>query len=318
MKTLPPVLSDIPALLALAGSLALAVSFLDSQHPVVVILGSLRLHLVVIVLVMAVLLLLLHRRLTGLFYIFVSVLVLVHMVSTLAPHTATPKAEGNGTALKVMSFNLLGWNWENGERIARFIEDERPDIAFIQEGQPLKPYLDRLKKTYPYQLGCGTVIRRCDSLLLSRFKLSAPDYYLDEARAPTRFFIVTTTVADQKIALAGLHLTKAEIGTWQEAEYRRAAERIAGIDMPVIAAGDFNTASWSPRFVTFLDASGLKRKALEPATWPTGLGPFDALGFPIDHILVNGIGLESLEAFPDSLGSNHRGLIAKLVLPAKD
>jgi len=316
-KTTPSVLSGALFLPALLGTTLLVAGFLPPFWSVLVILGSLRLHLALAVLLVAVLLLLLRRRMTGLAFGLIALAVLAHVAWVLVPNTAPFAVSSGGTTIKVMSFNAQGGNRENGERIADYIEAENPDIAFIQEGQPLRPFLNRLRKTYPFQIGCGIIAWRCDSLLLSRFRLGTPDYYLQKAQVPTRFYVTTITVANRKVALSGVHLTKAEKGSLQAVEFAGAAERIAGIKTPVIVAGDFNTAPWSPRFAGFLAASGLGRLAFEPATWPTGFGIFDRFGLPIDHILVRGLAFSGLSAFPDSLGSNHRGLMAELVLPTE-
>ena len=309
----PIAVSDAFALLALGGTMILAVSYLPPLQPFIVILSSLRLHLIAGIAVMALIMLGLRRPLLAAGYGFVALAAFAAIVVTLLPLTATSVPD-EGTRLKVVSFNLQAWNRENGARIADHLMALSPDIAFIQEARPLRTELERLKAVFPYQVGCGAGTRRCDSLLLSRHKLAKPDFYIDTTRAAARFYVTSITLDGQKIALAGLHLTKAEFGAPQQSEYIAAAERIAGIDTPVIAAGDFNTAPWAPRFADFLSETGLKRPILEPATWPTGLGPLDTLGFPIDHILVRGGGFTALAPLESNFGSNHRGLVAELVL----
>ncbi len=85
---------------------------------------------------------------------------------------------------------------------------------------------------------------------------------------------------------------------------------IAGIDGPVIVAGDFNVTPYAPAFRQFLRASRTSTARGFPATWPSMLGP---MGIPIDHVLVREARLADLEAF-SSPGSDHRVLKAEILL----
>ena len=307
-------LSDAFSVLAFGASLALAVTLLPPVHPVIVILGSLKLHLALIILGLAALLLLLRRPLRGTFYVLIATAGCTQMAAALAP-SLSPDAPENGKAVSVISFNILGHNRNNGERIADFLIETAPDIAFIQEAQPLRPYLSALDKQFPYRIGCGRYVSRCDSMLLSRHRLSEPDYYQPQARWRHRFYTTRARIDGQTITLAALHLTKAEFGDNQLDELDAAAAKLASIDGPVIVAGDFNTALWAPHLVDFLDKTGLKRAMIEPATWPGGRGILNNFGLPIDHIFVRGGAIDTLSTLSDTFGSNHRGLQARLVFP---
>lgn len=307
-------LSDTISVLAFGASLLLAATLLPPAHPVIVILGSLKLHLALTILGLAVLLLLFRRPLRGTFYALVAIAGLTQMAAALAP-SLSPEAPQNGKPVSVISFNILGWNRDNGERIADFLIDANPDVVFIQEAQPLRPYLARLDTQFPYRIGCGRYVSRCDSMLLSRHRLSEPDYYQPQARWRHRFYTTRARINGQAITLAAVHLTKAEFGDNQLNELDAAAAKLNSVDGPVIVAGDFNTAPWAPHLVAFLDTTGLRRAMIEPATWPGGRGIFNNFGLPIDHIFVRGGAIDTLKTLPDSFGSNHRGLQARLVFP---
>jgi endonuclease/exonuclease/phosphatase (EEP) superfamily protein YafD len=293
----------------------LLASFWPSNSAFIIILGSLRLHLALVALALAGLLVLIGGWRRGLAVALLVLAVFGQAALALLPHISMPTPD-SATRLKVLSFNILHSNKINGGRIADYILSAKPDIAFIQESAPLRTHLDRLRTEYPYQIGCGTFTRACDSLLLSRTPLSKPDYYLSGSHAKTRFFTTEVSFGDRKLSLAAMHLTKAEFGAYQSYEYDEAATKIAALKDPVIAAGDFNTTSWAPRFIGFLDATGLMRAPIEPATWPGDRGLLNMLGLPIDHILVRGGAITRLETVPDDFGSNHRGLLAEIALPA--
>ncbi|MBU1175082.1 MAG: endonuclease/exonuclease/phosphatase family protein [Alphaproteobacteria bacterium] len=296
----------IPAGLMLA-------SFAPQDNALVVILGSLRLHLCAIIFGLGLVLLLVGRLARALVGFGIVLAVAVHTALALAP-SLTPPAPADARTVTVMSFNILAENTQNGDAIADFILSAGPDIVFVQEARPLRRLLDRLATVYPYRIGCDAG-RSCDSMLLSRHRLAGAEFYMSDTRAARRLYTTSVTIDGQRIALAGIHLTKAEYGNSQAAEYRIAAEQIAALTDPVIVAGDFNTAPWAPRFIDFLAATGLGRALIEPATWPGDSGLLDALGLPIDHILVRGGAIESLENLPSSFGSNHRGLIARIAVP---
>ena len=49
-----------------------------------------------------------------------------------------------------------------------------------------------------------------------------------------------------------------------------------------------------------------------PPTWPVELGP---LGVPLDNVFTRApLAVQSVEAIPDPMGSNHRGLLAGIAL----
>ena len=304
-------------LIALGPLALLAASFGPQDNAIIVILGSLRIHLVAVVLGFAVLFFLMRRPLRAVALALIAAGVVAHIALALMPHVAPREGATGSIAVTVMDFNILGPNVANGARIADHILAVKPDIVFIQETRPLAPHLERLSATYPYHIGCGAYVRSCDSLMLSRYPLAAPDFYMSGVRLPHRFFTTSVTIEGQTIALAAQHLSKAEQGNAQPTEYARAAEQIADLPDPVIAAGDFNTAFWAPRFIDFLAASGLKRALIEPATWPGGRGFLNNFGLPIDHIMVRGGAITELNLLPDTFGSNHRGQLARIAIPAR-
>ncbi|MFC3643579.1 endonuclease/exonuclease/phosphatase family protein [Aquibium oceanicum] len=90
-------------------------------------------------------------------------------------------------------------------------------------------------------------------------------------------------------------------------------------DTPVVVAGDWNTASWSPFFKNLLSSTGYR--TTESRWWPLPtrfsirFGSWTQLGTPIDRIVLSpAVGLDSLAMGP-KFGSNHLPVIARLTLP---
>lgn len=77
-------------------------------------------------------------------------------------------------------------------------------------------------------------------------------------------------------------------------------------DDRTVIAGDLNATPWSSAFPG-------RRPGWRPGTWPAGLPA--PMRIPIDHVLAGpGVRIERLRAGPD-VGSDHRPLIADLVVP---
>ncbi|WP_309667388.1 endonuclease/exonuclease/phosphatase family protein [Tabrizicola sp.] len=96
--------------------------------------------------------------------------------------------------------------------------------------------------------------------------------------------------------------------------YRQAAQLetlvplIAGLDGPMVIAGDFNMVRWSTALGGVRTAGRVRNAGPARGTYPQ-FGPL--LVLPIDHVLAPGGG--SIELRP-LLGSDHRGLVGRLGL----
>ena len=90
------------------------------------------------------------------------------------------------------------------------------------------------------------------------------------------------------------------------------AEFVSERDGHVAVMGDLNNTPWSPCFADLLNKSGLKDSRWGRGILPTWPGKYSRFGIPIDHILVSpGIGVTDLRV-GDSIGSDHRPMIAEL------
>ncbi|MCM2477469.1 hypothetical protein HGO38_28895 [Rhizobium sp. CG5] len=226
---------------------------------------------------------------------------------------ATGPAMAAGRTVRILHFNILGNNRENGDRIAETILASGADIAFIMEAEPLEPFLDRLSAAYPYRIGCGVGTDTCDLLLLSRRPIVKPVVGALSDLRRDRFAMADIDIDGRIVHFAAAHLTKPYFDDYHGGELEILKEIIGYAGGPFVLAGDFNASAIAPDMQDFLDVSGMTTTGWEPATWPIAAGP---LGIAIDHIFVSKTLVPvSLQRLKDNLGSNHYGLIAEILIP---
>jgi endonuclease/exonuclease/phosphatase (EEP) superfamily protein YafD len=95
---------------------------------------------------------------------------------------------------------------------------------------------------------------------------------------------------------------------------RHLAENIDAHAMPTVLVGDLNTVHWDRAYRNFHTRSGLQ-PVNGPAmrTWPS-IGPIALI--PLDHLMISpGLGATDVQLFTIP-GSDHRGLVADIHLPA--
>jgi endonuclease/exonuclease/phosphatase (EEP) superfamily protein YafD len=296
--------------------LALAVFALryiaDFWGPAVVF--SLQLHAGVAMVLLALFCLALRPGAFTLTMVFASLFLVCHAAlmvwNSLPPPFPTEKASIQN--LRVLSFNILGENLENGGAIADYIVQLGADIAFVMEAEPVGQHLDHLSKTYPYRIGCGERTSTCDLLVLSKYPLE--NIYvgnLSDLRKD-RFAMAQIHVGTTTLNLAAAHLSKPYFDSYHAYELAGLGDALSKIGGPLVLAGDFNAATIAPDMQELLKRTGMTTAGFEPATWPIGAGVF---GVSIDHIFIRApLMARTLSRIPFNFGSNHYGLIADLVL----
>lgn len=227
------------------------------------------------------------------------------------PPSATVISE-KATRFRLLSFNVLGDNFTNADRIVETIRMSGADVAYAMEAGPLGDRLDQLKDIYPYHIGCGAMVEFCDLLILSKYPIEQPRFFsLSELRA-NRFAIAGIRIGGQLVNFSAIHVTKPYFDDYHTLELIRAGAYMRQRPGPKILAGDFNSDSIAPDMQRFLRHYKMHTAGFEPATWPIEAGPF---GVPIDHIFMTGdIKAVGLHRLPDNEGSNHFGLIADLAI----
>lgn len=291
---------------------------LSVGDPIIMILSNLRVHLAVLLLALALVMVFGLARFRGVVFLGCAVFALALAYSDLAPVSGTlTVAEPD---LKVIAFNILGSNVENGSAIADFLLESDADLVFVNESGPVVPFLDAMRTRFPFQLGCGMSSAdkgTCgDVLVLSRLELEEPSISRLTPASGHQTLTARVVIAGEPLNVVATHFMRPYVGQQQIAEFAALSRLVEGLSGPTVVAGDFNAVSWFGPFIDLLRATGLMRAAFEPGTWPVKLGD---LGAPIDHVLVSGgAALVSLTSLPDHFGSNHRGLSAEIVMVPPD
>ncbi|WP_172123620.1 MULTISPECIES: endonuclease/exonuclease/phosphatase family protein [unclassified Devosia] len=215
--------------------------------------------------------------------------------------------------VELVSFNILNNNTENGPAIAGMLAASSADVAFTLESAPLFPELGALAAVYPYRIGCEQELT-CDLTMFSRTPLEDVQTLSLSNFSQQRVITARTRIGGEAVTLVAVHLTKPYFDMQSEAELRRLRDILEAVEGPAIIAGDFNAAPWSYAINRLVRGSQLQVAPFYPSTWPPEFGP---LGVPIDNVFTRGNAVvESLAALPETFGSNHRGLRARIGITA--
>jgi endonuclease/exonuclease/phosphatase (EEP) superfamily protein YafD len=215
-------------------------------------------------------------------------------------------------SLSVLHFNMLFNNHGNGRAIADLVRDSGAAFAFLAEAAPIRRYLPELRQAYPDQIGCMPE-NACDLLFLSRYKLSEVKIHTLGEMFQNRAFSAYADVDGTRVAIVAVHLTKPYFDDFAAGEIKALADIIDSLDGPVIVSGDFNAAPWSKNLQRLLLRCKLVPAPSYPATWPPEIGMF---GVPLDNIFTRAPAfVTEIAPLSNTLGSNHRGLAAKVSIP---
>lgn len=222
---------------------------------------------------------------------------------------ARASAAANSRPLfSLLSFNVLSEN-RQPEQLADFIAGSGADVVLVMEGRPLFAHLEQLHQSYPHVAGCVSG-ETCGLLILSKTPLEAAEQGDMGWIWRNRLLTARTEIAGQVITLVAAHMVKPYFDDAAEGEAYVLRQRLAQIEGPLLLAGDFNAAPWSNNLKRLIERGNLLTAPSYPATWPVRLGP---LGVPIDNVFTrSGLVITSLRAMDDAMGSNHRGLWAKI------
>lgn len=234
---------------------------------------------------------------------------------------ATPSA----ATLNLVSFNILA-DQHSPDELMAWLAGGPADVLVLLEATPAwHSRLARLKPVYPHSVLAvpredpspyhdGEFAVRSGIAILSRRPLSdVRVFYPAGPFKPAVTARLATDGGDITIAAAHPKSPMTASGLAERDRYFRGlADALAVVEGPLVVAGDFNATPYTPRFRGLVTRLRLDPPPLAPATFPALAGPF---GLAIDHVLVRGVRLERLDALPP-MGSDHRGLLARLVLSA--
>jgi endonuclease/exonuclease/phosphatase (EEP) superfamily protein YafD len=244
------------------------------------------------------------------------------------PQPAAAALPGESPGLRVLTYNLFGYNFDS-EAVLAVIRAENPDVAVFQELNPAMAaaFQAQLGSTYPYQLLNGrSGVTGMGVISKIPVQPAAEELPLEWVGVPQALDL---TWQGQTVRLVNFHMvTPGRLNpaslqqryTYRQQQAAALAAYAAGAGLPVIAAGDANSASLNDAYRTI--TTGGLRDAWKATgfglgfTFPRHLGAFaPAWMTRIDHIFVSpawGIARVSLAA--SAGGSDHRALLAELVL----
>ena len=220
---------------------------------------------------------------------------------------------GNGsetdTPLRVMSFNVLGSNRRDAETMEA-VRAADADVLIVVEMRP--PLAKLLEQTdYPHK----HLIPRKDNFGIALLSRHPFDVITVEGERPIIF--AKMMVNEQPVHIMSVHpwppVTR-ECSDKRDAAIVYFKQLLDGIDTPIIVAGDFNAAVWTHPLRDW------ERRGLKSASYGFGWRPtwrhheLRVPALPIDHILVSEAFIVTEYTVGDSLGSDHRPIIADLLL----
>lgn len=244
------------------------------------------------------------------------------LLAGLGPLWETPERFGVGKPLRIMTANIYQFNRQPEEMRAVFLE-ANPDVLVTNETQKsLGRGSGSLAERYPYRLSLSTTGDVLRTVIWSKYPMREGQLLLDDLVEPTGAHATIDLGQGFEVTVLALHLAHPIIGNQQI--QIEALDRLAeGLPTPRIVLGDFNATPWSWAVMRIEDLTGTKRIGGYRPTWfgiyPNEFGRLRALlGQPIDHVLTSEtVGVVSIETVTIP-GSDHKGIMADLLVPAAD
>lgn len=234
--------------------------------------------------------------------------------STQVAQTRPGEAHGDG-CFTVLSLNVLQTNREY-QRTADLIRRIDPDILMLMEtdqawADAMAPimanYSNRIDRPLNNTYGI---------MLATRLPMNDATIQ-DLAQKDTPSVFATLMAGKREFGVIGLHPRPPAPGQDTEerdAEIVVAAKRSRDLDMPVLALGDFNDVAWSDTTSLFMDIGSFLDPRIGRGTYATFPADKTWLGWPLDHLFVTEEFLLQKMSVGQSVGSDHRPVIAKLCL----
>ncbi len=284
-----------------------------SDNPIAVIVSNIRPYAAVLLALAGIALAGIGRYGRGALFGVAAVATFAQLGATFYQHRADWAAAREKAAdrtLTLVNFNVFDRNREDSSRIASALADSKADILVLTEAIHLNSQIAELQKRYPYSAGCTELTNTCDTVIFSTYPTSESTIRNLGPIFPNRFVSTKITIGSDQITVVAIHLVKPYFDNHGRAEVEHLVHMLDELPGPLLLAGDFNAAPWSRNIALLLSETQLLAGPLPVATWPSRIG---SLGIPIDHVFTRApMVLERVAALPDSLGSNHRGLLAHL------
>ncbi|MES2033648.1 MAG: endonuclease/exonuclease/phosphatase family protein [Pseudomonadota bacterium] len=250
------------------------------------------------------------------------VLALVALLSTLtlmlpeiSAGWAQDRAPANSSNLKIVQFNVWGWNGDDS-RAARWLIEQDADILLLEEGSV--PLVRLLKVHYPYVTTCADPAY-CGSIIFAKRKPFAKGG-LQTAASNAHLAGAWATFKDERgtFTAVNVHYVWPYPAGPQQQQTKRLAQVLHQFQKDrLIVTGDFNSTPWSFALRRQDLLFGIERRTRALATWPaTELSrlkiPVLFPILPIDHVYAGDAWRTvSIQRGP-RLGSDHYPVIVQL------
>jgi endonuclease/exonuclease/phosphatase (EEP) superfamily protein YafD len=222
-----------------------------------------------------------------------------------------------GDRLRILTANVLTPN-RNTEGLIALIRQHKPHVfVTLETDQWWQDRLDVLEAEYPHAMKCPL-----DNLygmhVYSQLPLEdAKIQFLVEDDIPSMHTLVVLP-SGRKVRMHFLHPappspTEHDESTERDAELLVVAKSVAGLDTPVIVAGDLNDVAWSTTTRLFRKISGLLDPRIGRGMYNTFHADHWFLRWPLDHLFHSRhFTLGFIQRLP-SFGSDHFAMLVELV-----
>ena len=228
-------------------------------------------------------------------------------------YMAGPSPTVTSVPLRVLSANVYTAN-QDAARLLAYIAATDPDVIVLQEADDA--WLRRLAPLfarYPHRRHSVRLPGHPPDLLVlwrgEGVHVPEPPAFCGQH--------LRLEIDDHALHLFNVHTASPfSIGRArrQVREYHAIAYALDGVAGPVVVAGDFNAAPWSPRLRGLLRAQSLRQARRGYGVQPTWPSPVQYLGIPLDHVFVRGAVAVAHFAVGPHIGSDHRPIVVDLVV----
>lgn len=223
--------------------------------------------------------------------------------------------------IRILTANVLTPN-RNADGLIALIRQHRPDVFVTLESDGWwQARLDTLEGDYPYSLKCPL-----DNLygmhVYSRLPLEdTAIQFLVEDDIPSMHALVVLE-SGRKVRMHFLHPappspTEHDESTERDAELLVVAKSVAGLDTPVVVAGDLNDVAWSVTTRLFRKISGLLDPRIGRGMFNTFHAGIHFMRWPLDHLFHSRhFTLSFIRRLP-KFGSDHFPMLVELAYDRK-
>ncbi|MCB0771655.1 MAG: endonuclease/exonuclease/phosphatase family protein [Flavobacteriales bacterium] len=230
------------------------------------------------------------------------------------PYTRSSAFIGSdGTGLRVLHMNVWQPNRDHEEVVqqalasnAHLISVQEVDLNWARE------LTTGLQDRYPY----SRIEARSDCYGIAMFSQLPIERFMTRSMDDTPFLEAHLRSDGRPIRFISIHATSPiSYGHFQRRnrQLEGLAQHVAGCAIPTVVVGDLNTVPWDEAYERLCAEAGLHApSAPVQRTWPS-LGHIALI--PLDHLLLStGASARSIDTFTIP-GSDHRGLLAEVILP---